>query len=46
MKDAKADQKNEKSSEWVQLTDFVDKDQLESDFGGGWCCLVVHCAVC
>ncbi|GAB5592602.1 hypothetical protein Unana1_07502 [Umbelopsis nana] len=34
MKDAKADQKNEKSSEWVQLTDFVDKDQLESDFGG------------
>lgn len=28
------DKKSDKGPEWVQLTEFVQKDQLEKDFGG------------
>ncbi|KAI8582450.1 hypothetical protein K450DRAFT_227232 [Umbelopsis ramanniana AG] len=34
LKEPKDGQKANKNPDWVQLTDFVDKEQLESDFGG------------
>jgi hypothetical protein len=28
------EKKSDRGPEWVQLTEFVEKDQLEQDFGG------------
>jgi hypothetical protein len=35
LKESKDSQKANKNPDWVQLTDFVEKEQLEKDFGGG-----------